>query len=136
MPAAHQTAEESDAIRGNRCHDRYRQLLENQPIQSVAEAVGAILQPRPVDDLDHHGDWRVEPAYGAVWVPRAVAAGWARLAPLYEFVSLDARDEFFKDSRTRVSEDHAKLMKFAMSHTMHAPGSPALAKRVWPEYWE
>lgn len=63
----------------------------------------------------------------------AVAAGWARLAPLYEFVSLDAREEFFKDSRTRVSEEHAKLMKFAMSHTMHAPGSPALAKRIWPE---
>jgi hypothetical protein len=30
-----------------------------------------------VDDLDHHGDWRVVPTYGAVWVPRGVAAGWA-----------------------------------------------------------
>jgi len=30
-----------------------------------------------VDDLDHHGDWRVVPSYGAVWVPRGVAAGWA-----------------------------------------------------------
>ena len=29
-----------------------------------------------VDDLDHYGDWRVVPTYGAVWVPR-VAAGWA-----------------------------------------------------------
>jgi hypothetical protein len=29
-----------------------------------------------VDDLDHHGDWRVVPTYGAVWVPRRVAAGW------------------------------------------------------------
>jgi len=30
-----------------------------------------------VDDLDHYGDWRVVPSYGAVWMPRAVALGWA-----------------------------------------------------------
>jgi hypothetical protein len=29
------------------------------------------------DDLDHYGDWRVVPSYGAVWVPRGVAVGWA-----------------------------------------------------------
>jgi hypothetical protein len=29
-----------------------------------------------VDDLDHYGDWRVVPSYGALWVPRSVAAGW------------------------------------------------------------
>jgi len=28
------------------------------------------------DDLDHSGDWRVVPQYGAVWMPR-VAPGWA-----------------------------------------------------------
>jgi hypothetical protein len=28
-----------------------------------------------VDDLDHYGDWRVVPTYGAVWMPR-VAPGW------------------------------------------------------------
>lgn len=28
-------------------------------------------------DLDDHGDWRQEPQYGAVWVPRQVAVGWA-----------------------------------------------------------
>jgi hypothetical protein len=27
------------------------------------------------DDLDHYGDWRVVPSYGAVWFPR-VAVGW------------------------------------------------------------
>ncbi|MFI5316802.1 MAG: DUF6600 domain-containing protein [Myxococcota bacterium] len=27
------------------------------------------------DDLDHYGDWRVVPTYGAVWMPR-VAPGW------------------------------------------------------------
>jgi hypothetical protein len=30
-----------------------------------------------VDDLDHHGDWRVLPSYGPVWIPRHVPAGWA-----------------------------------------------------------
>jgi hypothetical protein len=30
-----------------------------------------------VDDLDHHGDWRLVPTYGAVWVPRGIGAGWA-----------------------------------------------------------
>jgi len=34
-----------------------------------ADVVGA-------DDLDEYGTWRVEPEYGAVWVP-AVAPGWA-----------------------------------------------------------
>jgi hypothetical protein len=29
-----------------------------------------------VDDLDHYGDWRVVPTYGAVWVPSGVAVGW------------------------------------------------------------
>jgi hypothetical protein len=30
-----------------------------------------------VDNLDHHGDWRLVPTYGAVWVPRGVPVGWA-----------------------------------------------------------
>lgn len=29
------------------------------------------------DDLDHYGDWRVTPEYGAVWVPNGMAADWA-----------------------------------------------------------
>jgi hypothetical protein len=28
-------------------------------------------------DLDEYGDWHTDPEYGAVWVPRGVAAGWA-----------------------------------------------------------
>jgi hypothetical protein len=30
-----------------------------------------------VRDLDDHGDWRVLPTFGAVWVPRGAPAGWA-----------------------------------------------------------
>jgi len=29
------------------------------------------------NELDHHGNWRVVPQYGAIWVPEAVPAGWA-----------------------------------------------------------
>lgn len=29
-----------------------------------------------VDDLDHHGNWRVVQNHGSVWVPKAVPAGW------------------------------------------------------------
>ena len=29
------------------------------------------------EDLDNNGDWRSDPAYGNVWIPRAVPAGWA-----------------------------------------------------------
>ena len=30
-----------------------------------------------VDDLDAYGDWQETPEYGAVWIPRGVAADWA-----------------------------------------------------------
>jgi hypothetical protein len=29
------------------------------------------------EDLDEYGTWRVVPAYGTVWAPRSVPAGWA-----------------------------------------------------------
>lgn len=29
------------------------------------------------EDLDANGDWRPEPEYGAIWVPRRVPVGWA-----------------------------------------------------------
>ncbi|MDO9313421.1 MAG: hypothetical protein Q7T97_02615, partial [Burkholderiaceae bacterium] len=30
-----------------------------------------------VEDLDRHGSWDQDPEYGAVWIPRGVAPGWA-----------------------------------------------------------
>ena len=44
------------------------------------QAVSAKYVSRDVDgyyDLDDYGDWRNDPDYGAVWVPRGVAVGWA-----------------------------------------------------------
>ena len=43
-------------------------------------AVSARYVSRDVDgyyDLDDYGDWQTDPDYGAVWVPRGVAVGWA-----------------------------------------------------------
>jgi len=49
-----------------------------------------------VDDLDHHGNWRVVPDYGAVWVPYATASGWVPYStgswvwdPYYEWTWVD-----------------------------------------------
>jgi hypothetical protein len=49
---------------------RTDQLLESVSARYVPPGVYG------VDDLDHHGTWRVVPTYGAVWVPDAVSAGW------------------------------------------------------------
>ena len=50
-----------------------------------------------VDELDRHGTWRVEPAYGPVWAPSGVAAGWAPYStgswiwdPFYGWTWVDA----------------------------------------------
>jgi hypothetical protein len=48
--------------------------------EELLDAVSARYVPPSVygvDDLDHHGNWRVVPTYGAVWVPEAVPVGWA-----------------------------------------------------------
>jgi uncharacterized protein DUF6600 len=53
------------------CHDRdLRQ----------ANAMSSRYVPRGVigsEDLDHYGEWRSVPEYGAVWFPGQVAVGWA-----------------------------------------------------------
>ena len=56
--------------------DRWNQARTDELIQSAsARYVGDGVYG--VRDLDDHGDWRVLPTYGAVWVPRGAAAGWA-----------------------------------------------------------
>jgi hypothetical protein len=43
------------------------------------DAVSARYVPPGVygaDDLDQHGDWRIVPSYGPMWVPRHVRGGW------------------------------------------------------------
>ncbi len=53
------------------CDARDRRDDQSQSARYVSrEMVG-------YQDLDDNGDWRDEPDYGPVWVPRAVPAGWA-----------------------------------------------------------
>jgi hypothetical protein len=55
----------------NWCDGRDRREDQSQSAHYVSrEMVG-------YQDLDEYGDWRTDPDYGAVWVPRAVVAGWA-----------------------------------------------------------
>jgi hypothetical protein len=49
-----------------------------------------------VDDLDHHGTWRVVPDYGPVWVPYSTSPGWVPYStgswvwdPNYEWTWVD-----------------------------------------------
>jgi len=65
----------------------------------LLESVSARYLPAGVygaNDLDHHGNWRTVPQYGAIWVPEAVPAGWAPystgrwvLDPLYGWTWVD-----------------------------------------------
>ena len=72
-------------------YDRTAQLVEApRSAQYVpAEIAG-------VDDLDRYGDWREQPRYGHVWVPRDVGADWAPYStgrwvydPFYEWTWVD-----------------------------------------------
>jgi hypothetical protein len=48
--------------------------------EALVDTVSARYAPAGVsgiDDLDQHGNWRVVPEYGSVWVPDGVAADWA-----------------------------------------------------------
>lgn len=49
---------------------RTDQLLDSVSARYVPDGVYGI------DDLDHHGTWRVVDPYGPVWVPAAVPPGW------------------------------------------------------------
>lgn len=53
------------------CSDRDRRYTDAMTPQYVStEVVGA-------EDLDNYGDWNDDPAYGEVWYPAHVVAGWA-----------------------------------------------------------
>ncbi|MDB5965505.1 MAG: putative chromosome segregation ATPase [Polaromonas sp.] len=56
--------------------DRWAQARDQAEDQSLS----ARYVPRELvgyQQLDNYGDWTQDPAYGAVWLPRALPAGWA-----------------------------------------------------------
>lgn len=75
---------------------------------------------------------RLSKLEGTLAVRKLVSvAGWAKHAILYEFTSVDARNEKFIDHEgsnpemEQWTDDVVRLLD-------HAPGSPNLAKRIWP----
>jgi hypothetical protein len=53
-------------------------------------------------------------------------AGWAKHAVLYEFTSLDARQK-------NIEKPYDEWTARAVAHTLHAPGSPCVGERIWPQ---
>jgi hypothetical protein len=59
-------------------------------------------------------------------------AGWAKHGIMYEFESLEGRLNHFE-----IPHEAKGLEKDSWSHkivstTIHAPGSPMVARRIWP----
>lgn len=63
-------APEPDALEGWG-RERDRQVSRSASARYVSPGVVG------TEDLDLYGSWQPDPIYGAVWVPRAVPAGWA-----------------------------------------------------------
>jgi hypothetical protein len=59
-------------------------------------------------------------------------AGWAKHGILYEFTSLEARQEHFQTHESLGLDDREWTSKIILSYTVHAPGSPSIGKRLWP----
>jgi len=59
-------------------------------------------------------------------------AGWAKHSVMYEFTSLEARQEHFHHHES-LGLDKAVWTNKIINYTIHAPGSPSIAKRIWPE---
>ncbi len=61
----------------------------------------------------------------------ASVAGWAKHGILYEFVSLEARDQYFTAHKDR--PDMKPWLQWVGKWLIHAPGSSSLASRIWPQ---
>ena len=66
------------------------------------------------------------PMTGAVGARKLVSiSGWAKHAILYEFVTMEERDQYFVDTDPDWSGK-------VVANLIHAPGSPSLGTRIWP----
>ena len=67
-----------DALPVRRDDDLDRWARDRDPGRRRHVAVGSLRVAGSVgyEDLDAHGGWRADPAYGNVWTPTRVAAGW------------------------------------------------------------
>lgn len=69
---------------------------------------------------------------GCIGVRKLVSvSGWSKHAILYEWTSVDARNERFVDHENANSEMEAWTDR-VVRKLVHAPGSPNLGRRIWP----
>ncbi len=59
------------------------------------------------------------------------AAGWAKHSILYEFTSLEAREENFQGQEDNAL-DEKEWTGRVIRYVTHAPGSPSVGRRIWP----
>ncbi|PYR35135.1 MAG: hypothetical protein DMF90_14690 [Acidobacteria bacterium] len=57
----------------------------------------------------------------------ASVSGWAKLGILYEFSSVDLRNKYFGKGGGAPHK-----WTSAVQELVHAPGSPTVARRIWP----
>jgi hypothetical protein len=66
------------------------------------------------------------PMIGSVGARKLVSiSGWAKHGILYEFTSMEERDQHFVDTDREWSSR-------VVANLIHAPGSPSLGTRIWP----
>jgi hypothetical protein len=61
--------------------------------------------------------------------------GWAKHAVMYEFTSLESRQDHFQNHESLAMDETAWTNKI-VNYTLHAPGSPSIGRRIWPEVTE
>ena len=60
-------------------------------------------------------------------------AGWAKHGVLYEFVSLEQREKYFFKALDKWGKEDIAWSREVIETTVHAPGSPSVGERTWPE---
>ena len=69
---------------------------------------------------------------GGIGIRKLVSvSGWAKHGVLYEFTSLEARAQHFRAHEAK-DRKMAAWTRAVVSKLVHAPGSPAVARRIWP----
>lgn len=58
-------------------------------------------------------------------------AGWAKHAVLYEYTSLQAREEGFQPHESLALDEKVWTNRI-INYTVHTPGSPHIGERIWP----
>ena len=90
-------------------------------------------------DEDELGDWYAQwrlpccaKLPGCIRVRKLVSiSGWAKHAVLYEFTSVEARNTNYVDHE-KAHPEMDRWTEEVVNKLVHAPGSPNVAKRLWP----